>query len=466
MDRQKENNWDHHIYELASAYESGMLNVLLDPATYQQLIDYYQTEEQFEKALAVARLAASHYRFTVDFNTRQVQILLKINRYSEALELIDKALLLSPADKELLLLKAESYISQGAFMKGMTILAELKSGAQGAFLSEIQLVEALAFERRSDFEAMFDALKGALEANPENASALERISLCMAVCRKYDEGIALYKWLLDQNPYDALVWYFLAHAYVYLGQNAAAIEAYEYAFLAAPDFEEAHHEFVGLCIEEKCFSEALKVLQEISEKFDVDGDVLTQIGTCYNGLDKYETARKYLKKASHVDVHNEEIYFQLGKSYAGEQNWSQAYAYLRKAIRLSPDCESYQRDFALVAFHLKKYTEAENSYQKALALDQDDQQNWLNLAWFLMEMNRSEEALELLNEAKLSGVEANELNYSYCACLFANGKRQEGLYYLSILLDNDYKGYPWLFEWQPLLNTDKEINALLSLYRP
>jgi tetratricopeptide (TPR) repeat protein len=466
MARQQKNNWDQRIYDLASTYESGELNLLLDPETYQQLIDYYEAEEQFERALSVAQLAASHYRFTVDFNTRQAQILLQINRYSEALDILKQALNISPGDFELSLLKAEAYIYLGEHAKGAAILKVLKQDAKGAYLSEILTVEALSFERCSDFEQMFYALDAALEANPTNELALDRISLCMEICRKYDEGIARYKWLLDRNPYASSVWYYLAHAYAYLGQNAAAIEAYEYAFLAAPDFEEAYQEFVDLCIEEKRFQPALQALQEISDRFETDSDLLLLTGTCFNGLEQYETARKYLLEAIRLDVHNEEIYYQLGIGYAAQQNFAKANAYFRKAARMSPEFEVYQQALAESAFALEDYKAAEKAYRKALSLAPDDQQNWLNLAWFLLEMRRADEALELLEEANESSLREGELSYGYCACLFANGKRQEGLRYLSGLLDESYDGYSWLFEWQPLLRSDNEVNALLSLYKP
>lgn len=466
MDRSQKNNWDQRIHELASIYESEGLSLFLDPETYQHLIDYYETEEQFEKALSVAQLAASHYRYTVDFNARQAQILLQINRYPEALNILDEALAISPNDFELSLLKAETYIRLGENSSGLALLAPFKPDANEADLSEILLVESLAFERVADFESMFYALKSALEASPENEQALDRISLCMEVCRKHEEGIALYKWLLDRNPYASLVWYFLAQAYAYLGHNAQAIEAYEYAFLAAPDFEEAYQEFVDLCIEEEHFREALDALQEISERFDTDSDLLLRIGNCYNSLAQYDTARKYLKQAASLDAHNEEVFYQLGKSYAAQQDWTKANAYYRKATRMSPDYEVYQQALAESAFRLGDYQLAETAHRKALTLAIDDPQNWLNLAWFLMEMRRTDEALELLEEAHENVLADEELSYSYCACLFANGKRQEGLRYLSGLLDEYYEGSSWLFEWQPLLRSDNEVNALLSLYKP
>ena len=56
MHRRKKDNWDTHIIDLVSAFEAESDNTFLSPESFHELIDFYETEEQFEKALAAARL--------------------------------------------------------------------------------------------------------------------------------------------------------------------------------------------------------------------------------------------------------------------------------------------------------------------------------------------------------------------------------------------------------------------------
>lgn len=465
MNRPEKNNWDPKIYELASVYEMGDLNVFLDPETFQELINYYESEEQFEKALDVARIASTHYRFSADFYIRRGQLLLQINCYREALTMLEEALTIAPGDMELNLLKSEAFIRIGDITRGLANLAPFKLQADGEHLSEILLIESLAYERNSDYHHMFYALKAALEAYPSNERALERISLCVEACHKHEEVIELYHKLLDLNAYAHLVWYCLGQAYAYLNKTEDALEAYEYAFLTEVNFEDAYQEFIDLAIEAGRYQEALSTLQELSERFGTDGDTFLRIGYCFHALDQHETARNYLEQAARIEPHNEEVFYQLGACYAAQEKWSKAVAFYRKAVRMSPKSELYHQALAVSAFELGNYELAESAYRQALSLAPDNGQVWLDLAWFLLEMLRPDEALIVLSEVYETLAE-EELKFSYCACLFANGRRQEALLYLSEILADNYQGFTWLFEWQPILRSDNEVQALLSLYRP
>ena len=53
--------------ELVSSFEASGETSFLDPESYNDLIDFYESEEQFEKALHVAELAIGHYRFSPEF---------------------------------------------------------------------------------------------------------------------------------------------------------------------------------------------------------------------------------------------------------------------------------------------------------------------------------------------------------------------------------------------------------------
>jgi len=465
MSRPRKENWDERIHELVSVYEAEGLAVFLDPESFQDLIDYYESEEQFEKALSVARLATTHYRFSSDFYVRQVQLLLYTNRSDQAQEILEEALAITPGDFELSLLQAETYIRSGQTKEGLVSLAPFKLQASKEDLSEILLVESLAYERDSDFDHMFYALKAALQASPTNDRALERISLCMEICRKHEEGSTLFRWIIDESPYSQYAWFYLGQAQAYLNHSEEAIEAYEYAFLIDPTFEEAFLEFAELCYENGHFSKALDAYREMAERFGSDSDLLLCIGGCYHSLEKYETARHHLEQAARIDPHNDEIFFKIGECYAAQEKWAKAMSFFKKAIRMHDHCEEYHQALAECAFELDDYKQAEASYAEALEIAPENSQVWLDMAWFLLEMLRSREALDLLEEANET-IEDPELQFSYVACLFANGRRKQALQLLSEALADNYAGFSWLFECQPGLRSDNEVNALISLYRP
>lgn len=465
MNRRRKDDWDIRIVDLVATYETTGANIFLDEEAYHDLIEYYQGEEQFEKALNVVSQACEQYRFSTDFYARQAQLLIYTNRHEKALEVLERALTFAPGDFELNLLLAEAFIRTGKFQAGLARLAPFKLQASKEDLSEILLVESIAYERQAAYEHMFYALKAALEADWTNERALERISLCTDFCRKHAEACTLYQHIIDEDPYNSFAWYYLGQALAYLRKYEAALQAYEYAYLAEPDFEEAYLEFADLSFDTNQLTDALATYQEMAERFGTDSYLLLCMGSCYHEMGQHETARAYLEQAARIEPHNDEVIFKIGECYAAQEKWSIALSFFRKAIRMNKEDESYYQALGEAAFATNDFETAENAYETALNLAPDNSQMWLDLAWFYLEMLRAEEALSLLAEANETLYEA-EITYSYIACLIGNGRRQEGLSKLAEVLINKYAEHTSLFDWQPLLRTDAEVNALLSLFRP
>ena len=450
---------------LIATYEQEGLAVFLNPESFIELIDHYIVNEQFNTALSIAQYASSHYRYSTDFYARQAQVYIRLNEYDQALNVLEQALSFSPNDFELSLLRAEVFIYLDRIQEGLASLAPFKLVAQQQDLCEIFIVEALAYETSGDFEHMFYALKAALHANPKNKTALSKAGLSMDACRKYEEGSELFQWVIDQNPYASLAWHSLGQAQAYLGHNEEAIEAYEYAFLTDPTFEDAYYDCAELCMEMQHFERALDIYKDIGQRFDVDSGLLLGMGSCYHRLSLHETARFYLEKAARIDPHNDEIFYHLGECYAAQEKWVKACEFFRKAIRMESEREEYYLALAEASFELGRFDVSEEAFQSALDLGPDNAQIWLDYAWFLLEMMRSDEALETLEEVHDLLLDT-ELQYGYIACLFSAGRRQEAIHQLTMSLTDNYLGYTWLFEWVPELRNDKEVNAIIALYQP
>jgi tetratricopeptide (TPR) repeat protein len=465
MNRRRKDDWDTRIVDLVTAYETGESTAFLDVEAYHDLIEYYQNEEQFEKALTVARLACEQYKFSTDFYVQQAQLLIYTNRHTQALEILELALTFAPGDFELNLLLAEAFIRTGKNQAGLARLAPYKLQASAEDLSEILLVESIAYERQGQYEHMFYALKAALEADLTNERALERVSLCTDFCRKHEEACGLYNKIIDEDPYNAYAWYYLGQALAYLRKSEDALEAYEYAFLADPDFEDAYLEFAELSFENHQPDKALETYNEMAERFGTDGDLLLRMGSCYHEMYQHETAIAYLEQAARIEPHNDEVIFKIGECYAAQEKWAVALSFFRKAIRMNGEDENYYQALAEAAFSVNDFDAAEKAYDVALDLAPDNSQLWLDLAWFYLEMLRPQDALRVLEEANETLYEA-EIAYSYIACLLAGGQRQQALAKLAEVLLDYYPEHTYLFDWQPLLRNDAEVNAVISLYRP
>lgn len=464
MSRRSKDNWDAQIIALVSAFEANQESIFLDPEHYLDLVDFYESEEQFEKALHVTQLAIAHYRFSTEFYGRQAQILLRTNRAKEAKDLLETGLTFTPGDFDLRHLLCQADIHLGAIEQGLYQLDDLKLQADNEAMSDLLLTEALAYEKSAEYEKLFYTLQAAIRIDYSNERALERLFLCTGVCRKHEEATVLYHEIIDEDPYNSLAWFCLGHSYAHLRRESEALEAYEYAFLSDPDFEEAYLEFAELNYDGGHYQIALEAYQDAMERFGRDSDLLLRIGSCLHQLGQHETARHRLEEAARIEPHNDEAIFRIGECYAAQEKWSLAIAFFQKAIRMRADDEAYHRALAQAAFAKEDFELAEETYHAALELAPDNVEIWLDLAWFLVEMLRPQDALVVLSEAH-DLVQHPEVAYAYAACLFATGRRQEGLARLSDTLEDHFEAFTHLFEWHPMLRSDADVNALLHIYR-
>ena len=344
MNNPKKNKRDRALYDLVAVYESSSKRgqtIYLDEQAYGQLIDYYEEEEQYERALEVAAVAIGHYGFSADFYLRKAQILLQTNREEQALEVLHQASTYTPNDLSISLLRAEALTYLQRFGEAIQELARFKPEAEAEELSDIFLLESLVYEQQEDYNRMFDTLKAAIQMDPRNEEALERLWLWTEYSRRYEESCRLHEWIIDQDPYSSLAWYNLGQIQAYLGNYDEAIEAYEYGFLIDSDFEEAYYQFADLCYELKRYNQALDAYQEILARFETDGDLLLQLGRCHQYLEQYREARRFFNKALRVDPHMDEALFHLGETYAVQEKWAKAFGYFERAAALDEEQEDY-----------------------------------------------------------------------------------------------------------------------------
>ena len=310
---------------------------------------------------------------------------------------------------------------------------------------------------------MFFALKAALLENPKHNEALERLWLCVELSRNYEESIILHEEILDKDPYSYIAWYNLGHANAYLGNYSEAIEAFELAFVIKEDFEFAYRDCAELCFEIKLYRKALKYYQEILEHFEPDSELLLRIGQCYQFLNSTNTARTFYMRALKLDPLNDEVFFHIGLCYALEEKWKSAIKSYEKAIRIEDKQEEYLAALAAAYYAINEATKAEKYWKKAIGVAPEQSAYWVQLARFLMQSDRGEEALAFLEEAEHFSA-GSDLMYCRIACLFATGKRQEAIYWLGEALHEDFEMHRALFELLPELERDIDVINLITAY--
>jgi len=409
---------DHKLIHLVSEFEAmsetGNLTYLNEKSFYQ-LINYYEDEYLIDKALEVVDIAIEQFQYRAEFYITKAKLLLRDQKISKALEIIEIAENISPSENDVIILKARCVGGES----GLEMLSPIKAYAGKEELIDIYMCESYIYEKSREYEKMFSSLKQILKLVPLHSIALERVFICVDIVKNFEESIKYHSALIEVNPYNFLAWYNLGHAYACTGEYEKAISAMEYSFIINKDFELAYLDCADICIQIKNYGKALTVFEEANNYFGPDSEILVQIAQCHLSMDNLLSAKANLFSALRLDAYNDEIFFFNAN----------AVVYYQAATEIAPEQE-----------HL-----------------------WYQLASLLIKLNRIDDAIEVLNNAEIDAV-GPELLYCRAVCFTLIGRKKEALVILDEALIDNFEMHNKLFELDPSLKFDKDILSIIHYY--
>lgn len=316
----------------------------------------------------------------------------------------------------------------------------------------------------NDYLIQFALLRERVFCEPDNRDLFRRLLLCMEYLGNYAECRDLYAALLDEQPYCSLAWYNVGWAYAQLGETEEALEAFEYAYITQPYFEDAYKACAELAVERGLHRRALQCYTELDSHTAADSDVLARMGACYLQLEDVPQAKAMCCRALRLDPSHAEAHYQLGACYAAERKYGRAVRQLREAIRGEEPRAEYHTLLAVLYNYLGKPRMTLRHLWHAVELAPEEPAGWLKLAEFLLFAGRLHDAREVLEQA-LEHTISVELLYCSAACLFLTGDREVAVDTLQKALTTDVSRHPEIFRWAPALRDDAEVQGMLQHYR-
>jgi tetratricopeptide (TPR) repeat protein len=451
------------VSEFEAKFEQGIIDYVEEKTIYQ-LIDYYESESQIDKAMEVVDVALEQFKYRTDFYLIKAKLLYSDNKVDDCLELLKKAESISPNEKEVILLKIKAYTSKKNVAKAKACLLQLEDASLLSDKLDYYIAESYLFEGMKDYKAMYNSLKNALKVDSNNAEALERFWVAVDLSREYKNSIVFHQSLIDENPYNHLAWYNIGLSYSFNWDYEKAIEALEYSFIINPNFEQGYLECAEICVQEGKIKKALEIYIEANNRFGPETDIMVSIAACYLQLNKIAEARMILLKALRIESDNEEIYFLLGESYAKAESWYSAINAYLKALDIDDTREEFFLALAKAYVRVEDYNKATINFHRATKVCVEESLYWREYVCFVLRLGLYDEAMQILDEADEHTFGA-DLLYCRAITLFFMKKKKLGLEILTEAFEEDFSMHGLLFELAPELEVDKDIKSMIKYYR-
>ncbi len=462
LNPEHESSLNHLVSEFEAMSKEGSVTFLTEQ-DFVKLINYYEDEFLFDKALKVTECAIKQHGFSADFHIRKAQLLLSMRNSESAMSSLDQAEIFAPSEIEIQVLRAKVFISIGEYSNALMILNVEEDIYDPVDVSDIYVCKAQVYECLKEYDKMFDALIHALVQFPENEEALERIWVCTELTKDYQRSIDFHLSLIDRNPYNYLAWYNLGHAHACEGNYKEAIEAYEYSFIINEDFELGYRDCADLCHQIQKYNQALDYYLDTLQKFGPDSELLANIGECHFFEKDYEEAKLYFNKASKLDPYNDEVYYYLGLCHFHEDRFLSAINSFFKAIEIEDRREEYFANMAKSFAKIGEFSKANYYFLKATEIGPEQSEIWIAHATFLLSIGEKNRALEVIEDAEFHAV-GTELQYCAAACEYALGRSDRAKTLLKEALHDDSAMHTIIQDIWPSMMKDQHIKSLIQYY--
>ncbi len=424
--------------------------------SFLMVIDYYDDELEFDKALQITEEAIEQHRYSAPLYIRKAQLLTEKNQLGEAFEFLEKATLFEPTNIEIYLTKCDLYMRQNDQRKALEILNEARYIADDEDLPDLYVLKATIYEIQENHKNAMKFLKKALEKAPKNTLALNRLWIAIDTLGDYAASIEYHLEFIDQHPYSYWAWYNLGLSYNAVGLKEKAAEAFDFSITINEQFEPAYHDYIVTLLELERCNEALRYLEEYKSLFEPDAEIWFRLGRCYEWKEKYEESKNFYHKALQIDNLGGDVHYHLGNCYVAEQQWKEAIVAYKQAYEADNKNEQFSLALADAYDANGNSPMAQKYYQKAIETAPAEAIVWIHYIEFLIDEEAYEVALEMLTEAR-QYTQDLILDCVQAAILIESGNRKAGFVVLGNILKEDENMIDHFFEIAPMLENDSEV---------
>lgn len=468
FDREFDDEYLEDMSGLVERYEKMVRDNekrFFEESSLEQLIEYYEDNNNLERALEVAEVGIEQHPLSSSFLVKKAQLLFDMKQFSMSLELLDKAAVLDPKDINIFLLRADIYMWLNDFKKAISSIHDFMLIADKEELPDLYLELADIYEEWGKYWEVFDCLKQTLELDLKNEEALNRMWFCVEFTGKYEESIDLHNKIIDEDPYSYLAWFNLAHAYSGIGLFEKAIEAFEFALAINENYEYAYKDAADIYFRLKQYEKAAEYYMKVAAIAKPYKELYFSTGECYEKMKELNKARYYYRKALMLDPYFDVALYKIGLTYQHEAKNDNALASFEKAYKLNPKVADYLIALANTHRASGNLDKAASLFRKALAERNAKKTTWIEAAFTFFEALEYREAFDTLDDAAAIYEKNAEFYFIKAALYYQVGNRNEAFLNLETGLIKDWKRHKSIFNITPYMKNDNVVLQLIEQYK-
>jgi tetratricopeptide (TPR) repeat protein len=367
------------IQELLKQYQNlknGKTFLFLEEESFERIIDYYDEQEQINLALEAVNIGLDIFPFSSILLLKKADLLIATRKYTDALQILEKAELYDRSDINIYILKTDAYLALDMQEKAVSLLEEALVEFEGEEQIELLFELADVYDDYEEFEKVFDCLKLILEQDSNNEEALYKICFWTDFTGRSEESIRLHLNIINDFPYNEIAWFNLGAAYQGLKLYEKAIDAYKYAITIDEKFDYAYRNMGDAYLRLRKYKDAIEVLEKVLELSRPEDVIYEAIAHCFHKLGNFAQARFNYRKASHLNPDDSKLYYKMSLTYINEEQYSSAIKQLEAALRINKQSPEFNLAMGECYLQLEKFKEAIHYFGTVVHYKPKNKKGW------------------------------------------------------------------------------------------
>ena len=419
MSENREQVYENEEFQiLLRKYEdmrSGIQSIFFDVEEFEQIIDYYLDDFQYDEAREAANHGKEQHPTSVEIKYKFIHIYIEQGKPKKALAMLEEIPVWEKNNPERYFLKGTALCLLGKLKDAEAQFDRaLEISVDDTF--EALLNISIAFENVRHYELALKYLLQAIRQQPENLSVLYDLGYFYERLHRFDESLKYYQRYLDLDPYSDNVWYNIGIVFHKLEQFEKAVEAYDFSIAINPDYASAYFNKASVWVNAGNYEKAIETYEGFLEEEPENTQAYCYMGDCYEQMNRLEDAMGAFQKVIELDNTDPEGWFGAGMIFHRQGKQQEAITYILKAIEFDNNNLDYWINLGYANEDAGLVEEAVKCYGFVTRADAADLEGWTALTGLLMKEGAYDQAINFLREAYVHHPEEPKIKIKLAVC--------------------------------------------------
>lgn len=415
--------------ELISRFETMLKDGsadFFDSSSWEDIIDYYLQNMQYEKAGIAAAMAMDTYPSSPELSLICAEAFIYDGNTERAGSLLDSLEVLYSNNPEFLVAKGMYFSSLKNSKDAIECFLAAYPDYDDFFQINVLLGEEYAAIGNLGLATKY--FQKAVLSNPSDTEAIARLADIYAYSQNHEQAVRFFNRLIDADPYSADAWHQLGVFYCRDEKWDPAIRAFGYAISIDPERTLAYYDLADLYEQREEPAKVIETLKELLlAKHTEDPYPYMRIAENYQTLEDFDNACEFFLKAVHYDPQLSRGWYGLAAVHFDAGFKKQALDYIRQGMA----ADSYDIDCLRLCWEIEEalelFEDALTHLNQVIDHPESNAEDYLDLAYFFYQRGMPKQSLDILKSTRTLFPEAHEVFYHLCALYCAMGDKEHCL---------------------------------------